>query len=232
MDGDPATAYVKADEAQTLPMQGAEGAAGLALRAAIWAGDRDRIRKSAAGVIGSASSGPVESLLPSRSQRPAPWRSLMAGLPRRCDAIREATTGLDALGQPFDAAEVAVDALILMSGDPEIRRIAAEHRSVFESVGARPGTGAPGRGPGVDANSLSRSRGDSRGGPAPGLLASVTRGPPDGPNGRPRSATIGTSGPTSVHAVPSRDTALEGDHPGCRGLLTEPCDAGGPIPAA
>ena len=54
------------------------------------------------------------------------------------DAIREATGGLDALGQLFDAAEMAVDAAILMPGDPEIRRIAEEHRSVLESVGARP----------------------------------------------------------------------------------------------
>ena len=54
------------------------------------------------------------------------------------EAIREATSGLDALGQPFDAAEMALDAVILMPDDPEIRRIAAEHRSVFESVGALP----------------------------------------------------------------------------------------------
>ena len=33
---------------------------------------------------------------------------------------------------------MAIDAVILMPGDPEIRLIAEEHRSVLESVGARP----------------------------------------------------------------------------------------------
>ena len=75
----------------------------------------------------------------------------MAGLPRPSWAIREATSGLDALGQPFDAAEMAVDALILMPADPEIRRLAEEHRSVLESVGARRGLRTPRRGPRVEA---------------------------------------------------------------------------------
>ena len=42
------------------------------------------------------------------------------------DAIRESTIGLDALGQLFDAAEMALDAVILMPDDPEIRRIAED----------------------------------------------------------------------------------------------------------
>ena len=53
------------------------------------------------------------------------------------DAIRESIQGLDALGQYFDAAEMALDALILMLSDPEIRRLAEERRPVFERVGAR-----------------------------------------------------------------------------------------------
>ena len=119
-----------------LPMQGAEGAAGLALRAAIWAGDHKRIRTSAAVVIGAPYSGPL-----SRCFRRAAEGAVafVDGRPAEAvSAIREATSGLDALGQPFDAAEMAVDAVILMPGDPEIRRIAEEHRSVLESVGARP----------------------------------------------------------------------------------------------
>ena len=134
--GDAETAYLKAEKAMGLPMQGAEGAAGLALRAAIWAGDHKGIRTSAAVVIGAPYSGPV-----SRCFRRAAEGAVafVDGRPAEAvSAIREATSGLDALGQPFDAAEMAVDAVILMPGDPEIRRIAEEHRSVLESVGARP----------------------------------------------------------------------------------------------
>ena len=117
-------------------MQGVEGAAGLALRAAIWAGDHQRIRIAAAGVIGAPYSGTL-----SRCFRRAAEGAVafVDGRPAEAvDAIREATSGLDALGQLFDAAEMALDAVILMPDDPEIRRIAAEHRSVLESVGARP----------------------------------------------------------------------------------------------
>jgi len=126
--GDADTAYLKAERAMGLPMQGAEGAAGLALRAAIWAGDHDRIRTSAAVVSGAPYSGPL-----SRCFRRAAEGAVafVDGRPAEAViAIREAISGLDALGQPFDAAEIAVDAVILMPGDPEVRRIA--------EVGARP----------------------------------------------------------------------------------------------
>ena len=134
--GDAETAYLKAERAQDQPMQGVEGAAGVALRAAIWADDHERIRMAAAGVTGAPSSGPL-----SRCFRRAAEGAVafVDGRPAEAvDAIREATSGLDALGQPFDAAEMALDAVILMPANPEIRRIAAEHRSVFESVGAQP----------------------------------------------------------------------------------------------
>jgi tetratricopeptide (TPR) repeat protein len=134
--GDAETAYLKAERAMGLPMQGAEGAAGLALRAAIWAGDHKGIRIAAAAVIDA----PYSGLLSRCFRRAAEGAvAFVDGRPAEAvSAIREATSGLDALGQPFDAAEMAVDAVILMPGDSEIRRIAEEHRSVLESVGARP----------------------------------------------------------------------------------------------
>ncbi len=116
-------------------MQGAEGAAGS--RFVRPSGPvTTSASASAAGVIGAPSSGPL-----SRCFRRAAEGAVafVDGRPAEAvDAIREATSGLDALGQPFDAAEMALDAVILMPADPEIRRIAAEHRSVFESVGAQP----------------------------------------------------------------------------------------------
>ena len=54
------------------------------------------------------------------------------------DAFRGFIAVFDQLGQPFDAAEMAVDAAILMPGDPTIRRMAEEHRPILELVGARP----------------------------------------------------------------------------------------------
>jgi len=134
--GDAETAYLKAERGMGLPMQGAEGAASLALRAAIWAGDHERIRTSAVVVAGAPYSGPL-----SRCFRRGAEAALAFVDGRPGEAvilIREAIGGLDTLGQPFDAAEMALDAAILLPGDPEIRRIAEEHRSVLESVGARP----------------------------------------------------------------------------------------------
>ena len=119
-----------------LPMQGSEGAAGFALRAAIWAGNHERIRTSAAVVAGA----PYSGLLSQCFRRAAEGAvAFVDGQPTEAvNAIREAVSGLDTLGQPFDAAEMALDAVILMPGEPEIRRIAGEHRSVLESVDARP----------------------------------------------------------------------------------------------
>ena len=53
------------------------------------------------------------------------------------DALRGSIEALDRLGQQFDAAEMAVDAAILMPDDPTVRRMAEEHRPVLERVGAR-----------------------------------------------------------------------------------------------
>ena len=134
--GDAETAYLSAEKAMGLPSQGAEGAAGFALRAAIWTGSDDRVRIAAAAVTSGPSSGPLTRCFRRAAEGAV---AFVDGRPAEAvEALREAINGLDALGQPFDAAEMALDALILMPGEPEVRRIAAEHRSVLESVRARP----------------------------------------------------------------------------------------------
>ena len=134
--GDAETAYLKAEKAMGLPMQGAEGAAGLALRAAIWAGDHKGIRISAAVVIGAPYSGPVSRCFRRAAEgavafvdgRPA---EAVSGDPRGDERPRRARSAVRRRrvgrrrGDPH-------------ARDPEIRRIAEEHRSVLESVGARP----------------------------------------------------------------------------------------------
>jgi tetratricopeptide (TPR) repeat protein len=134
--GDHRTAYELASKAAAQPTQNAEGAQGLVLKTAMWDGDQDRMRSSATAVAQGTSSGPY-----SRSfQRAA--RGVFAWLDgRREEAVslvREAIGALDRMGAEFDAAEMAVDAAVVMPGEPEIRRLAEHYRPVLVRVGARP----------------------------------------------------------------------------------------------
>ena len=137
MSGDPDTAYRLAMRAKELPTQNSEGAAGFALRAAIWTGDHERIRAAVEAVEqGPSTGGHVSRAF--RGAATAAAAFLDGRTDDARDALRDAIGTLDRLGLPFDAAELAVDAAILMPADPEIRRIAEEHRPVLERVGARP----------------------------------------------------------------------------------------------
>ena len=134
--GDADTAYRKAEEALSMATQNSEGAAGLAFRAAIWAGDVERMRAAAALIEKGPATGAVS----------VAFREAAAGViafldgrtTEARDSIRHAVDTLDRLRQVFDAAEVALDAVIFMPSDPEIRRLAEAHRPIFERVGARP----------------------------------------------------------------------------------------------
>lgn len=53
-------------------------------------------------------------------------------------ALRDARTRLLALELPFEAATYAVDALILLPDDPEVRGWADESRATFAELQARP----------------------------------------------------------------------------------------------
>ena len=136
MSNDPNTAYRLATDAQKLDFQSLEGATYIALRAAIWAGDHEWIRTAAARQEDAQSSGPL-----STAFRLAAAGAIAFVDGRRADTVEAFRGGvdiLDRLDQPFDAAEMALDAVILMPADPEIRRLAEAHRVVLESVGAHP----------------------------------------------------------------------------------------------
>ena len=136
LSGDADTAYTLAMEARALHTQSADGAAGLALRAAIWSGDHDRIRAAAAAVGESMATGAQGQAF--RGAAAAAVAFADGRTAEAIEAVREAVTTLTSLGQHFDAAELAVDAAILMPAEPEIRRLADEHRPLLEAVGARP----------------------------------------------------------------------------------------------
>ncbi len=136
MRGDTDAAYAKAMEAMRLPTQSAEGAAGLALRAAIWAGDHDRIRTAGAAVQEGPSTGAVGQAF--RGAATAAIAFVDGHTADAVDILRNSIASLDRLGQTYDAAEMAADAAILMPADPEIRRLAETYRPLLEEVGARP----------------------------------------------------------------------------------------------
>ena len=133
---DAETAYRFGKEALASPMQGPEGAAGMMLRAAIWTGDADRIRSAAELVAAGRGTGAVSKAFQAAGTGAIAF--VDGDIVEGRTAIREAVAALDRLGQPFDAAEIALDALVLAPSDPELRTLAEEHRLVFERVGARP----------------------------------------------------------------------------------------------
>ncbi len=133
--GDPDAAYRRAIKPEVLATQYAEGVHGLALRAAIWSGDLDRIRTAGALVEQARSSGALGLAFRTAGRGAVAFAEGRTEAAR--EAIREAIQGLDELGQHFDAAEMALDAVILMPSDPVIRRLAEDRRPVLERVGAR-----------------------------------------------------------------------------------------------
>ena len=136
LSGDADTAYNLATEAQRLATQSSEGATWFALRAAIWGGDHERMRSASAAVEQGASTGAVSRAF--REEATAAIAFVDGRTAAAVESVGRLIEALDQLGQPFDAAEMAVDAAILMPGEPTVRRMAEEHRPVLESVGARP----------------------------------------------------------------------------------------------
>jgi hypothetical protein len=136
MSGDADTAYRKGMDATRVQTQTAEGGANLALRAAIWNPDPERIRVAALAVEEG----------PSTGAEAQAFRAGAAGAVAAVDgrtaeavaALRDAVSRLAALDQHFDAAEMAVFATILLPSHPEIRRLAEEHRPLLEELRARP----------------------------------------------------------------------------------------------
>jgi class 3 adenylate cyclase/tetratricopeptide (TPR) repeat protein len=134
--GDYETGHAESTRAAEVPSQNAEGAQGLVLKAAMWAGDRDRMRRAAEAVKDGSSSGPYSRTF----QRAATGvlEFLDGRTPEAVALVRESIEALDRMGAEFDAAEMAVDAVAIMPAEPEVRRLAEHYRPVLERVGARP----------------------------------------------------------------------------------------------
>jgi len=136
MQGDADSAYARSMEAGTLPTQNSDTAPGLALRAAIWAGDADRIRIAASAVQQAPWTGPVGLAVRGAAAAAAAYVDGHTG--DAVESVRESIASFQRLEQPFDAAELAVDAAILMPSELEIRRLAEEQRPLLEELRARP----------------------------------------------------------------------------------------------
>ena len=160
LSGDADTAYSLATDAQSLATQNPEGAAWFALRAAIWGGDEARMRTASEAVEQGASTGAV--IRAFREEAPAAIAFVDGRTAAAVDSFRRSIEALDQLGQPFDAAEMAIDAAILMPGDPTVRRMAEEHRPVLERVGASAFLARLDEALGVDAAGHANGDRDSR----------------------------------------------------------------------
>jgi hypothetical protein len=136
MAGDDETAYRLAVRAAALPTQSREGAEGLVLRTAIWNGNLEHVRSAAVVAEQGLSTGPY-----SRAFQKAATAALAFLDGRTAEAVEmthEAVASLERLGVRVDAGEIALDALILMPGEPEIRRLAEGYRPLFEQLGMKP----------------------------------------------------------------------------------------------
>jgi hypothetical protein len=118
-----------------LDTQNPEIAMLLAVRAAIWSRDLERTRRVAAlradvpsGAFGKAETAHAYAAVAALEGRTS---EALAG-------FRNVRAVLGRLEQHFDAALRAVDAAVLLPGEPEVRAWAEEVRPLLESLRARP----------------------------------------------------------------------------------------------
>jgi class 3 adenylate cyclase/tetratricopeptide (TPR) repeat protein len=132
--GDLARAYELAVRTSELDSQNPEIPVQLAFRAAVLMKDEARIRES----VGRIRALPANAAWPMAVARHAN-AAVMALDGRRAEAAAdtlEAHRTLSQLGQRFDAAIIAVDAITLLPERPEIRALADEARVTLERIGA------------------------------------------------------------------------------------------------
>ena len=121
--------------AADLQTQNPEVALDMAMNAAISGRDGDSIRTVAARTAEARLTGPW-----SQAQRQVAIGATAAIDGRAADAIaafREARASLIRMGVVFDAATVAIQAVILLPGDPEARAWATESRPLLEELRAQ-----------------------------------------------------------------------------------------------
>ena len=136
MSGDADAAYTSAMEAGALQTQSPEAAAGLALRAAVWARDPDRMRAAAALVAEGLSTGAVSQAFRVAADGAVAFADGRTG--DALDALHDAIERLTTLELHAEAAMLTVDAAILMPAEPEIRHLVEAHRPLLEELRARP----------------------------------------------------------------------------------------------
>ena len=133
--GDHEAAYRNALLARDLMSQNPEVPLGLALRAAIWARDLDRVRHATelraevpAGAFGWAEIVRARAAVAALEGRTA----------EAVNGFLDARARVERLEQHFEAATYAIDAAILLPDQPEVRAWAADVRPLLEELRVRP----------------------------------------------------------------------------------------------
>jgi class 3 adenylate cyclase/predicted ATPase len=106
------------------------------LRAAIWLGDLEMVRKSAAAIEAHPSTG--RSMQQTRRWAGAAVAALEGRHDEAVSGFLEAIRLADELEVHFEAARIRLDAVTLLPGVDELREEAVAARAVFEELGARP----------------------------------------------------------------------------------------------
>jgi hypothetical protein len=134
--GDTDTAYREAMLAAESLSQNPEVALGLAMRAAIWSRNLDRVRHAAALRAAVPTTGPFG--LAEIAYGNAAVAALEGRTGEAIAGFRAARSSLERLEQMFDSAARVVDAAVLLPGEPEVRAWAAEVRPLLEELRTRP----------------------------------------------------------------------------------------------
>jgi class 3 adenylate cyclase/predicted ATPase len=136
MVGDLETAYANASEAAELPTQSPEVGLGLALTAAIWSRNQERVHVTAAQIAEVPLTGAYGQAW--RLHAAAAVAALEGRIPEALAGFRDARAGILALEQYFEAASRVVEAAVLLPAEPEVRTWASEARPLLEELRAKP----------------------------------------------------------------------------------------------
>ncbi len=136
VSGDPDAAFHSAMQAFELKAQNPDVPLTLAMRAAIWSRNLDRVRQVAALQINLPGTGAF-----AEAERTYARAAVAALEGRSADAVaglRDANAALRRLGQRFEAARHVVDAAVLLPDEPEVLGWVDEARALFTELRAQP----------------------------------------------------------------------------------------------
>ena len=136
VSGDNETAFSEAMKAADRMSQNPEVPLGMAVRAATWSGNLERARQAAQRRAAVPTAGPF-----GQSEIAQGLAAVAALEGRTAEAVamfRQARATLERLEQHFAAAQLVVDAAVVLPGESEVRGWAAEVRPLLEELRARP----------------------------------------------------------------------------------------------